>query len=301
MIKTHIIVALLCLISAVLQLLPVLSAPITGASSNYSLHLAKYNGMAFGVFGICFLDTNNCTGPAIGYNSGGMILGDENDNTEAISLPSDARSSISKLLVVHVLAFALAAILVVFAVLTMGVVYSHQKFQKQNKQEGMAVLKRTDLMIYLNFQLLFALLSCLFTLLGLLSDVLLFVPHLSYLGWIQIIPIVMEAVVAMFVCFMRRSIFSRRHLDEDYFYENDDMRVHNNVDSYLANSGSDDGFYVYTNGFYSNYGDREEHNQSQQSNTNSWRRHSPYNEETSIASGDGPEHIPMDTFRNDND
>lgn len=299
--KGLVIVVVLCLISALIQLLPVISVPITGASIDYNLSFARYNNVAFGVFGICDYNTHSCTDPTIGYPRGGELLtGNENGGVE---LPSDARSSISKLLVVHVIAFALSAILMVISYIYMIKLWIQERkidqviaqketelndLQNSNTEsiidngshDTSLLIKKPDITPFLTFQLIASLISCLLTLLGLLSDVLLFMPHLSFLGWLQILPIMFLAIVATLVCFMRRSIFSRRHLDEEYFYANDDMRIRRNLDVISSNdTASDDGFYVYTNGFYSNYADRFEHNQSQQSNTNSWIRRTPFNED----------------------
>lgn len=312
--KGLLIVAVLCLLSAIIQLLAVISVPITGKLINYNLSFARYNNLTFGVFGICDYTRDTCTPPGIGYPLDHNIS--INNESGGVELPSDARSSISKLLVVHVVAFALSAILVVVSGMYIGILWTREiklskliakrELELRNHLEPVAgtddgengstsgsdtpksnpdedhlvVVKKPDITPFLNFQLIFALVSCLLTLLGLLSDILLFTPHLGFLGWLQIVPIVFLAFIVTLVCFMRRSIFSRRHLDEEYFYANDDMRGRHHLDVMSsADTASDDGFYVYTNGFYSNYGDREEYNQSQQSNPNSWIRHTPYNDE----------------------
>ncbi|CAH6721415.1 pH-response regulator protein palI/RIM9 [[Candida] jaroonii] len=292
--KGLLLVAVLSSISFVIQLLPVISVPLTGKGNNYGIYFAKYNNFVFGVFGLCDYVNNRCSPPKIGYPLSTLL----DSEFGAVELPSNARYSISKLLVVHVVAFAITGMLVLVAFTFIITIWVREKLYEKhidkneedldtNRSRGSyddetsktsKITRSVNLIPFLNFQLVFAILSCLFTLLGLLSDILLFSPYLSYLGWIQIIPIICLAVLVTMVCFMRRSIFSRRHLDEEYFYPNDDMKAHRNLEVSDPNdSGSDDGFYVYTNGFYSNYGDREHHNQSQQSNSNSWRRHTPFN------------------------
>lgn len=292
-------------ISTVVQLLVVLSAPVTGKEIGYNLSLAKYNGLAFGVFGACNYQTNQCSAPGIGYTYADDPSG---VNEEAgIQLPTNARNSISKLLVVHVVAFALSSVLTLVSVFFVCVVWIRElqirrlihsseddsgdtedvildtqststiKNLDSQSSSSKTLPRKIDLTPFLNFLLIFSLLSCLFTLLGLLSDIILFVPYLSALGWAQVIPISLLAMETTLVCFMKRSILSRRHLEGEYYYANDDMRTRQHTEV-IEDDGSDDGFYVYTNGFYSNYGDREEHNQSQQSNTNSWRRHTPFND-----------------------
>ncbi|EGV60089.1 regulator of ime2 [Yamadazyma tenuis] len=304
MIKTLLTSALLSLVSMVVQLLVVLSVPITGKSIGYSLHLAKYQGVVFGVFGVCDLGSDICSSARIGYDSQRKFQG---LSESAIQLPSNARYSISKLLVVHVLAFASSGMVLLCTLCTLLFVWSvNAKHRASVAQESSSesgdletvakVSTRNDektiipanVTIQLNFQLVMSMFSCLFSLLGLLSDIILFVPHLSYLGWIQIVPIVFQSIATTLMCWTRRTVFSRRHLEEEYYYANDDMRRPKSFRSRVSDdSASDDGFYVYTNGFYSNYGDREFHNQSQQSNTNSWRRHTPMtnrDDETSVNS-----------------
>lgn len=292
-------------VSTIIQLLVVLSAPVTGKSIGYNLSLARYNGIAFGVFGACDYEADSCSELKIGYTYADRAQGGIKGG--GIQLPTNARNSISKLLVVHVVALALSGVLTIVSLLFVtsvwireirNKIHIHDTENGQLSSEQTAVLetqssstkklesetsnsnitpRKIDLTPFLNFLLIFSLLSCLFTLLGLLSDIILFVPYLSALGWSQVIPIVFLAMETTLVCFMKRSILSRRHLEGEYYYANDDMRTRQNTEV-IEDDESDDGFYVYTNGFYSNYGDREEYNQSQQSNTNSWRRHTPFNE-----------------------
>ena len=47
---------------------------------------------------------------------------------------------------------------------------------------------------------------------GFLADILLFTPNLSYLGWLQLIPIVLMALVTSMLCFIKRSISSKSSL-----------------------------------------------------------------------------------------
>ena len=383
--KSLVIVALLCMISFIIQLLTVISVPITGHSIDYNLSFAVYNDIAFGVFGVCNMRLHLCSDASIGYPSGDQIFNNytfDESGYGGMELPSNARFSISKLLVVHVIAFCFTALLLLssVAVLLRQWAYENRKllrqFQELFKSKSQSVEdssdsesfkqitntdtsgnassdtrigrssvlelfqilededvdgnvenlnqsqrysrqyshdeeqqfdddnddndnddeedinddKKPNLMPYLTVQLALALLSCLLNLLGLLSDVLLFMPHLTYLGWIQFIPIICLGVMAAFVCFIRRSISSRQYLEEEYFYANDDMRTKRNIVVHSDDdSQSDDGFYVYTNGFYSNYADRSEHNPSQQSNTNSWTRHTPRaDNDTPIADNDVP-------------
>lgn len=105
--------------------------------------------------------------------------------------------------------------------------------------------------------LVFTFFSVLTTLLAFLADILLFTPNLSYLGWLQLIPIVLMALVTSMLCFIKRSISSRKFFESEYRYANDDMRIMRKtyVDEFWNDNASDDGFYVYTDGFYTRNGD----------------------------------------------
>lgn len=117
----------------------------------------------------------------------------------------------------------------------------------------MFVTELKTVLIYYSFMLTFALLLFICTLLAFLADILLFVPNLSYLGWLQLLPTVVLTVIAVLLCFVKRTINSRRYIEEQHPHNNDEMRMHRMDKAGLtdADSASDDGFYVYTNGFYS--------------------------------------------------
>lgn len=268
--KGLLLIAILSLISCVIQLLPVISVPITGHNSKYAIYFAKYNGIAFGVFGLCDYMDDHCSSPHIGYPLEPSFM----SKGAGIELPSDARYSISKLLIVHVVAFGLSCISIIASYGMIIMVYIRQRWrdkqikdmsqninlQNYNDLETRSVSTKVargiNLIPFLNVELVLSILSSLFTLLGLLSDILLFTPNLSYLGWIQIIPVICLAILVSMVCFIRRSIFSRRHLDEDYFFPNDDMKERHNLQVIPPiDTSSDDGFHVYTHGFYSRYDD----------------------------------------------
>ena len=60
------------------------------------------------------------------------------------------------------------------------------------------------------------------------------------------------ALVTSMLCFIKRSISSRKFFESEYRYANDDMRIMRKtyVDEFWNDNASDDGFYVYTDGFY---------------------------------------------------
>lgn len=117
---------------------------------------------------------------------------------------------------------------------------------------------KKDITGFLNIMLILTLFSFLFSLLAFLADILLFVPQLSYLGWIQIIPIVFFAIVLSMLCLMKRFTVTMRYLDEIPKYGNDDMRSRKFFNPHKwSEMGSDDGFIAYANGIYSNFNDNE--------------------------------------------
>lgn len=104
--------------------------------------------------------------------------------------------------------------------------------------------------LVLNTYLCVTLIDFLSILLGFLSDVLLFVDFLTWIGWIQLLPLVIFAFKSTFVCFKKRSISTKKYLQDSRNYENDEMRTRKNtIVNRWNDSDSDDGFYVYTNGF----------------------------------------------------
>ncbi|CAI5760705.1 unnamed protein product [Candida verbasci] len=249
----------LCIICWIIQLLPVISVPITSPSLN--IYLSSYENYEFGVFGICDQTKKICSSPRIGYPSTNSSFynaaPDRNFGFGGVVLPSRVRYTISKLLVVHVVDFCFSSLLlIVTASLLTTVLIDKFKFEKlkgQYDEEGIPkTIPKRDLTPYLNIMLILTLFSVLTTLLAFLADILLFIPNLSYLGWIQLVPIVSMALITSMLCFIKRSISSRKFFEDNNEYANDDMRMMNkpNVVGSDDDNLSDDGFYVYTDGFY---------------------------------------------------
>ncbi|KAL6453994.1 RIM9 pH-response regulator protein palI/RIM9 [Candida maltosa Xu316] len=284
MFKKLLALSLLCLVCWVIQLLPVISVPLT--SPDYNIYLSNYGTYKFGVFGICDVNRQLCSDPRIGYPSTNSTFYSFNDEESygygGVVLPSNVRYTISKLLVVHVVAFCfscllLVVIFVLFVVMLVDDINLRQKrielghvdnMESTNENEGQSDeedgdeagngKRKIDLTPYLNLMLVLTLFSVLTTLLALLCDILLFTPNLSYLGWLQLIPIVSMALIASLLCFIKRSISSRKFFESEYQYVNDDMRMMRKqyVDEFWNDTASDDGFYVYTDGFYTRNGDQ---------------------------------------------
>lgn len=271
----------LCFVCFVVQLLPVISVPLTGENIGYNLHFSLYNNITFGVFGICDFVKHKCSKVAIGYPTKSYeyafqdIKQDEFDEDffSTVSLPSGATHLISKLLVVHVVAFILTGLLTLECAFVVILTHVDKKypgspvwiiFQRAKKKKKKAETEeaassnkdapkkpKRNLLGHFSWMLLLSALSFLLTLLAFLADLILFIPRMSFLAWIQLLPIALMALIASLLCFMKRSISSRRHLDEEYRGKNDDMRNNGVMPRWIDDSASDDGFYVFTNGFYS--------------------------------------------------
>ncbi|CCE79653.1 Piso0_001735 [Millerozyma farinosa CBS 7064] len=299
------LINVLAFLSCVLQLLAVISVPVTGKAIGYNLYLSKYENVAFGVLGLCDLEQNKCSPSRIGYPSGkdGFDFSYNYHRKRDISraeLPTKARYTISKLLVVHIVGLSCSAVVLVLQIIVSVILLTEEnklsfswlswkrktenskKHKKtgnyssddlvenaeqmvqesvstnpcrgrSNKSKSKSKSERKfNMMPCLNLLLLFSLLSFLFSLLGLLSDILLFIPHLSYLGWIQLAPIIFMAVITSMLCFIKRSISSRKYLENTQKFTSE-MKFNRNTGFVWNDTDSDDGFYVYTNGFYSNY------------------------------------------------
>lgn len=273
-------IGILCVICFVVQLLPVISVPITGKAINYNLHFSLYNNITYGVFGICDHVRDKCSHAAIGYPTKtykyafqGPLEESADSFFSTISLPSGATHLISKLLVVHVVAFILTGVLTLECLFVVILTHVDKKypgksmrtlFKRAQKKKIKAEPEETshstkdeikrpkrNLLGHFSWMLLLCALSFLLTLLAFLADLILFIPRMSFLGWIQVLPIALLALSASLLCFMKRSIASRRHLDEEYHGKNDDMRNNGTMSRWVDDSASDDGFYVFTNGFYS--------------------------------------------------
>lgn len=297
--------ALACfsLVCFVLHLLPVISVPVT--PMNQDIYLAKLNNYTFGILGICDITNDVCTDVSVGYPSkDSSFFLDLAEDGRTFALPTRATLLISRLLVVHIVAFCLSCchlVVTVFLLILLWFDERHAKCElsddpdledegdlnrvqsrnssawssaryrighrrivefeegrtphRQLVDDGEVKVQLRDISMYLSFMLMFDLCDFIATLLALLADILLFIPRLTYVGWIQILPLILLAFTASTICFMKREISTRKYLQGgDSIYKNDDMYLRRRmVTEDNDDSGSDDGFYVYTDGFYSNY------------------------------------------------
>ncbi|RLV96474.1 pH-response regulator protein palI/RIM9 [Spathaspora sp. JA1] len=270
MFKSLLTLLCLSLVCWVIQLLPVISVPITSTNSN--IYLSKFQNYTYGVFGIC--QGKICSSPRIGYPSAnstfyalqeggpGPTVGPApgsrgvgsarvgGSTLAGVILPSNVTYTVSKLLIVHILAFCFTCLLIIIIISLLVIHICNKRRRTNNKQEP----GKSKSNVGINLMLVSSLFSFLTNLLGFLVDLLLFTPNLSYLGWIQLLPIVSMVLITTLLCFNKRRITSRRFFENDdgTYYANDDMRMmrKNVIDRFYNDNSSDDGFYVVTDGFY---------------------------------------------------
>lgn len=166
-------------IALALLILSILSVPITG-----TIVLASNQSFKFGVFGYC--NGDRCTPVVIGYDVAAL-----DTNSGSFSLPSSARHSLSNILVVHVVAAGLTLICAVLAIL------SHVRGAAHSPRFLLAL----TILLLPTFIL---------TLLSFLVDILMFVPHLSWGGWIVLAATVLIAIAGIITCTMRRTLVSQK-------------------------------------------------------------------------------------------
>ncbi|KAL7267751.1 hypothetical protein RUND412_009647 [Rhizina undulata] len=165
-----------------LLLLSVLSAPIIKA-----IQIASFGDISFGVFGYCV--GSSCTGVRIGYNTDDLTTG-TTTNASDFSLPSQARNSLTKLLIVHPIAAFFTLVLLFLSLL------SH--LHSPSHSPG-----------YLLALLLLCLPTFMLALLAFLVDILIFLPHVQWGGWVVLAATVLIGFSGMILCGMRRTLVGK--------------------------------------------------------------------------------------------
>ncbi|EXJ95277.1 hypothetical protein A1O1_00397 [Capronia coronata CBS 617.96] len=172
---------ILLLISFVLLLLSVISTPVVK-----SIPIATYQGVNFGVFGYC--TTSQCSGIRVGYTTDGLFgPGGDGD----FNLPSSARHSLSSLLIVHPVAAFCNLVCLALA----AAAHLHSPSHSARYLLGLLILLLPTLLV---------------TLLAFLVDILLFVPHLQWGGWIVLASTILITASGVVTCAMRRTLVSRK-------------------------------------------------------------------------------------------
>ncbi|ETI28209.1 hypothetical protein G647_00658 [Cladophialophora carrionii CBS 160.54] len=170
----------LLFISFVFLLLSVLSTPVI-----HAIPIATYQGVNFGVFGYC--TPSECSGIRVGYTTDGLFPQGDTD----FNLPSSARHSLSSLLIVHPVAAFLNLVCLALA----AAAHLHSPSHSARYLLGLLILLLPTLLV---------------TLLAFLVDILLFVPHLQWAGWIVLASTIIIAASGVVTCAMRRTLVSRK-------------------------------------------------------------------------------------------
>ncbi|KAF2477296.1 pali-domain-containing protein [Lindgomyces ingoldianus] len=185
----------------VLLLLSTLSTPIIRG-----IPLATFQGVNFGVFGYC--DGSKCDGPRIGYDTDGLFA---NASDSEFSLPSATRHSLSSILIVHPVATLLTLVCFSLAVAA----HFHSPAHSPRYLLALLILTFPTLLV---------------SLLAFLVDILLFVPHVAWGGWVVLAATIIIVASGVVTCAMRRTLVSRK-ARKKRIAENPDM----NGQNYFAN------------------------------------------------------------------
>lgn len=197
------------LVAFALELLAVLSVPVTR-----SITLCTYQNIQFGVFGYCDQSTDTCSSIGIGYG--------DVTSVEGFSLPSNARHTLANLLIVHVVAAGLTFILLILTLIA----HCHAAAHSSR---------------YLLFILILSLPCFMVSLLAFLVDILLFVPHLDWGGWIVLPATVLIVLFGVLLCIMRRTMSSRKAMKR---HINDSSELQN-LNNFSSSAFMPDGGMVY--------------------------------------------------------
>ncbi|EEQ35582.1 hypothetical protein McanMca71_003010 [Microsporum canis] len=168
-----------------LLLLSVLSTPVIKG-----IPLATYNDITFGVFGWCRKD--RCSGFTIGYKDDARdgAFGDPSTDGD-FNLPASIRHTLSSLLIVH----PIAAFLTLVCFGLAAAAHLHAPSHSPRYLLGLLILLLPTLLV---------------SLLAFLVDILLFVPHLKWGGWVVLAATVILTVCGILTCAMRRTLVSRK-------------------------------------------------------------------------------------------
>ncbi|KAJ5918331.1 hypothetical protein N7454_010706 [Penicillium verhagenii] len=163
----------LLFIAFALMLITCISTPIIKG-----IPLATYKNVDYGVFGYC--DGDACTGIHVGYTS-----------SSEFDLPSSTRKSLSAILIVH----PIAAFLNLVCLCLAAAAHFHGPSHSPRFLLALLILLLPTLLV---------------TLLAFLVDILLFVPHLKWAGWIVLVATILLVSCAVVTCAMRRTLVSRK-------------------------------------------------------------------------------------------
>ncbi|KAI2741078.1 hypothetical protein DTO012A1_4852 [Penicillium roqueforti] len=170
---------ILLLIAFALLLLSCISTPIVKG-----IPLATFKDVDYGVFGYCKGST--CTNIHVGYTSN-----DISSTGDDFNLPSGTRKSLSSILIIHPVAAFLTLICLCLAIAA----HFHAPSHSPRFLLALLILLLPTLLV---------------SLLAFLVDILLFVPHLGWGGWIVLVATIILTSCGVVTCAMRRTLVSRK-------------------------------------------------------------------------------------------
>jgi hypothetical protein len=175
--------SVLFLIAFGLLLLSSLSTPVIKGIS-----LAKLDGYTFGVWGFCSdnADGHKCSQIEVGYT-----IEDIAPTRDGFNINPDTRHSVSYVLIVH----PIAALLTLVCLCMSLSAHLHAPAHSTRYMMGLFLMTIPTLI---------------FSLLAFLVDVLLFIPHVSWGGWIVLAATLIILAACIVTCGMRRTLISRK-------------------------------------------------------------------------------------------
>ncbi|KAF1983808.1 pali-domain-containing protein [Aulographum hederae CBS 113979] len=194
------------LIAFVLLLLSTISTPIIKG-----IPLAEFHGVSFGVWGYC--ESAGCSNIGIGYSYETQPEGVKDTD---FTLPLSTRHSLSSILIIHPVAALLCLICLGLAIAA----HFHSPAHSPR---------------YLLALLILTIPTVLCSLLAFLVDILVFVPHVAWGGWIVLAATILIILSMVITCAMRRTLVSRK-ARKKRIAENDEM----NGNNYYANRAAQD-------------------------------------------------------------
>ncbi|PYI02298.1 pali-domain-containing protein [Aspergillus sclerotiicarbonarius CBS 121057] len=170
---------ILLLIAFALLLISVISTPIVK-----SIALARHDNIDYGVFGYCKGDV--CTSIHVGYADDDIT---SEDGT--FSIAPSTRRSLSAILIVH----PVAAFLTLICLCLAAAAHFHAPSHSPRYLLALLILLLPTLLV---------------SLLAFLVDILLFVPHMAWAGWIVLVATILLVTCGVVTCAMRRTLVSRK-------------------------------------------------------------------------------------------
>lgn len=183
---TQRVLLLMSLGITVTHIFPIIAAPITGIT------LATFMDFSYGVFGWCYTrrlpsHLKFCTKRRIGYRKlNTHVYGD------ILYLPSESKYSISRLMVVHIIAFINSVLL---SVLTGAIAFT----------------RYGDSPLFVLVTALVSLPLFIFSLFCFLVDILLFSTHLDWPGWLMLVDTIIMAFACSLLWSWRRTVSIRAY------------------------------------------------------------------------------------------